>query len=205
MRQFRPIHKAPEDAPDLRERLAYSQAELARVDEKLRQREVRALTDGVLVLPREEALLGQYKKRGERIGYLLTNAPTVVRVALPQQEADLVRHGGGTGGVQVRLADTLATVHAAHVSHAVPGAVARLPSAALGDTAGGRIATDPADRDGLTPRRPVVVVDVELPLPAGARFGARAFVRFDHGREPVAAQALRSLRQLLLGNFNPAG
>jgi putative peptide zinc metalloprotease protein len=207
VRLFRAIDKAPEEAPDLRERLAYSQAELARVNEKLRQREVRAPTAGVLVLPREEELVGQFKKRGQRIAYLLTDAPTVVRVALPQQDADLVRQRVGTGadGVEVRLADTLTVVHAAHVSHTVPGAVAKLPSAALGDYAGGRIATDPADRDGLTPRRPVVVVDVELPLSAGARFGARAFVRFDHGREPIAAQGLRSLRQLLLGNFNPAG
>ena len=203
VRLFRAIDKTPEDAPDLREKLAYSQAELARVDEKLRQREVRAQTDGVLVLPREEDVLGQFRKRGERIGYLLTSAPLVVRVALPQQEADLVRHR--MTGVEVRIADALATEQTARVSATVPGAAAKLPSAALGENAGGRIATDAADRDGLTPRRPVVVMDLELPTPTGARFGARAFVRFDHGRETIAAQVMRSLQQLLLGNFNPAG
>ncbi|BDT69840.1 hypothetical protein os1_40320 [Comamonadaceae bacterium OS-1] len=206
---FRAIATAPQDAPDLRERLAYAQAELARVDDKLARREIRAQSDGLLVLPHEDEVVGQFHQRGDRIGYLLTAAPTVVRVALPQQEADLVR--GHPSAVQVRLADSSAHVLPGRIAASVPGAAMRLPSAALGDTAGGRIATDSSDKDGLTPRQPVVVMDVELARPNAAtaadasdRVGARALVRFDHGTRPIAAQAMRQLQQLFLGHFNPS-
>ena len=203
VRLFHAIDKAPQDAPDLREKLAYSQAELERVDERLRLREVRAQADGTLVLPHEHDLPGQFRKRGEALGHLLTSAPQVVRVALPQQQAELVQ--ARQGEVRVRLSDDLATVHPAHVAQQVPGTMARLPSAALGDLSGGAIATDPADAQGLTPRQPVVVMDIELAASAGPRYGGRALVRFDHGTEPIASQALRGLRQLLLGHFDPAG
>jgi len=36
------------------------------------------------------------------------------------------------------------------------------------------------------------------------RVGARAYVRFDHGAEPIAVQGYRQLRQLFLQYFNPA-
>jgi putative peptide zinc metalloprotease protein len=203
VRLFHAIDQAPQDAPDQREKLAYSQAELDRVDERLRLREVRAQADGTLVLPRAQDLLGQFRQRGEPLGHLLTSAPQVVRVALPQQQADLVRERQGP--VRVRLADDPATEHVARITQQVPGTVAQLPSAALGDLAGGDIATDPTDTKGLTPRQPVVVMDVELATPAGERYGARATVRFAHGHAPIATQALRSLRQLVLGHFDPAG
>ncbi|MFZ4289026.1 biotin/lipoyl-binding protein, partial [Variovorax sp. HJSM1_2] len=205
---FRAIDTAPQDAPDLRERLAYARAGLARVDDKLRQREIRARSDGLLVLPHRDQVVGQFYKRGERIGYLLTTAPTVVRVALPQQDADLVR--ASPAEVQVRLADASTEARQGRIAASVPGASMRLPSAALGDTAGGRIVTDMSDKDGLTPRQPVVVMDVELAgttaaaVVANDRVGGRALVRFDHGSRPVAEQLLRQLQQLFLGHFNPS-
>jgi putative peptide zinc metalloprotease protein len=201
VRLFYAIDRAPQDAPDLRQRLAYHEAELARLDERLAVREVAALADGLLVLPRHDELVGQFRRRGEAIGYVLTAAPTTVRVALPQQQADLVR--ARTRGVAVRLLESPAQVHAGRIALRVPGTLNQLPSAALGEASGGRIATDPADPDGLRTRQPVVVMDIELAGRASPRFGTRALVRFDHGTAPLAQQALRGLQQLLLGHFNP--
>lgn len=201
VRLYHAITTAPEQAPDLREKLAYSQAELARVDEKLAQREVRAQADGVLVLPPAQQLVGQFKKRGEAIGYLLTGGPRVVRVALPQSQADLVR--SRLGEVYVRLAEDIGPTYPGRITLQVPGTQQRLPSAALGDSAGGAIATAPHDQDGMTPLQPVVVMDIALPVAAGERFGARALVRFDHGTASIASQALRALQQLMLGHFSP--
>lgn len=201
VRLYHAVTHTPEQAPDLREKLAYSQAELARVDEKLAQREVRAQADGVLVLPPAEELVGQFKKRGDAIGYLLTAGPQVVRVALPQSQADLVH--SRLGEVHVRLAEDIGPAYPGRIAQQVPGTQQRLPSAALGDVAGGAIATDPNDKDGVTPRQPVVVMDIALPQAAGERFGARALVRFDHGTDSIASQALRGLQQLLLGHFSP--
>ena len=201
VRLFDAIVHAPQDAPDLRERLAYHQAELARLDEKLALRPVQAQADGLLVLPTHDELVGQFRKRGELIGHLLTAAPTTVRVALPQQQADLVR--SNMQGVSVRLLEAPAQAHAGHIALRVPGTLNQLPSAALGEPAGGRIATDPADPDGLKTRQPVVIMDIDLDTQASQRFGARALVRFDHGRAPLGQQLLRGMQQLLLGHFNP--
>lgn len=201
VRLFHAVAQAPQDAPDLRQRLAYSQAELARLDERLAERRIVARADGRLVLPEHDALVGQFRRRGEPIGYLLTDATTTVRVALPQQQADLVR--GRDQHVAVRLLERPGETHTGRIVLRVPGTLNQLPSAALGEAAGGRIPTDPADADGLRTRQPVVVMDIELDRPASAHFGARALVRFDHGSAPLAQQALRGLRQLLLGHFNP--
>jgi putative peptide zinc metalloprotease protein len=49
------------------------------------------------------------------------------------------------------------------------------------------------------------VFQVELALPPDVRspyLGARVFVRFDHGFEPVGVQLYRSLRRLLLRRFD---
>ena len=51
---------------------------------------------------------------------------------------------------------------------------------------------------------PVVLADVRLASRAVPRTGGRAWVRFDHGWSPLAAQAARGLQQLLLQHFNPA-
>jgi putative peptide zinc metalloprotease protein len=197
----------PEKVPALREKLAYSRAEAARQDEKLAQLEIHAPADGVLVIPHQADQLGSYRRKGELIGHLMTGDPLTVRVALPQEQADLVR--GRAGGVGVRLAEEGGRLRAGMVRRDMSGAVSRLPSAALGNQGGGEIAVDPAEKDGMTTRAPIVLMDVEIaratPADIGERVGARALVRFDHGTLPVAQQALRQFRQLVLQHFNPAG
>jgi putative peptide zinc metalloprotease protein len=87
----------------------------------------------------------------------------------------------------------------------VPAATAVLPTAALGDRAGGPVATDPADQDGLRTLEPVFLFDVQLAATPLQRVGGRALVRFDHGARPVGVQWHRRLHQLLLKQFNPVG
>jgi len=63
--------------------------------------------------------------------------------------------------------------------------------------------TDPRDPQGRTAVRKVFQVDLELPVPDGlVNLGGRVYVRFDHGREPLAAQWYRQLRQLFLARFD---
>jgi putative peptide zinc metalloprotease protein len=201
----------PDKVPALREKLAYSRAEAARNDETIAQLELRAPADGVLVVPHQADLVGSHFKKGDLVGHLITGDPLTVRVALPQEQADLVRRRTGSAAlpVGVRLAEDPGRLRTGSVRRDMDGAVTRLPSAALGELGGGAIAIDPTEKDGMTPRAPVVLMDVELagvrPADIGERIGARALVRFDHGTLPVARQALRQLRQLVLQHFNPAG
>jgi putative peptide zinc metalloprotease protein len=50
---------------------------------------------------------------------------------------------------------------------------------------------------------PVVLVDLTLTSMNLKRIGGRAWVRFDHGLEPLAGRWYRRLRQVLLQHFNP--
>jgi putative peptide zinc metalloprotease protein len=200
---FQAITSDPDKVPALREKLAYSRAEAARNTERLAQLQVRAQADGMLVIPRQPDQLGSFRKKGELIGHLVTGDPLTVRIALPQEQADLVRSGPRQVGV--RLAEEGYRLRSGAITRDMDGAVARLPSAALGDRHGGDIAVDGDDKDGLTTRQPVVLMDVEVASVRSDRVGARALVRFDHGTLPLAQQMLRKLQQLVLQHFNPAG
>ena len=89
------------------------------------------------------------------------------------------------------------------LSGEVPAATAILPTAALGDRAGGPVLTDPNDAEGTRALEPVFLYDVRLQDKPLERVGSRVLVRFDHGASPLALQWERRLLQLFLKQFNP--
>ncbi|MEP6969848.1 MAG: PqqD family peptide modification chaperone [Betaproteobacteria bacterium] len=189
-------------AGDIRAELQAAQAALARLLKRLELLQVRAQVAGRLLLPRVDELTGQFLKRGYVLGQTVSGAQTLVRVALPQRQANDLQ--GLDGPVSVRLSATPRDEHRARVLHDSLGAVTRLPTAALGNRHGGDIVTDPADADGLLTREPVVVLDLQLTQPdsAGARrMGERAWVRFDGGFAPLALQLAQALQRAWARHF----
>ena len=181
--------------------LERAQAELQRLGERVAQLEVRAQVAGTLAMPRQADLLGAYRRHGSTLGHVLAPAEMRVRAAIAEPDAYLVRHR--LQHASVRLADAPGVVLAAASQGGIPAATRQLPSAALADTGGGPYAADPAEKDGLHSLEPVFVVDLSLPGHALARVGGRAWVRFDHGSEPLALQAYRRAAQLFLRQFSP--
>ena len=179
------------------------EAELERTETQLAQLDVRGRSAGKLVLPHAADLEGSYAARGALLGYILTGGAANVRAALGESDALLVRHR--VQDVEVRPAEMPMLALPAHLEREAPAAVRQLPSAALGDRAGGRFAIDPADREGTRTIDPIFTVDVKVPGLAADRIGGRVWVRFELGREPIGSQILRRARQLLLQHFNPAG
>jgi putative peptide zinc metalloprotease protein len=180
--------------------LAQANAELDRVQQRIASLELRARLDGTLVLPHQDDIPGTLAREGELLGYVLAQATITLRAAVPEIDAALVRVA--TAEAEVHLADTGEALRA-EVMRDMPAATSRLPSAALGDRAGGPVLTDPADKDGLRTVEPVVWVDLMLPATRLERIGGRAWVRFDHEATPLAARWLRRMHQLLLAHFNP--
>lgn len=186
--------------------------ELARLDERLAGLQVRAQTAGRLVLPHAADLPGSYIKRGTLLGHVLTDEPTLLRVAVAHEEA--VRLRERMRGLSAVLADGGArSAHAGELLRDAVGATRELPSAALSERHGGPVQTDPKDEQDRRTVEPVVVMDVLLPRTAapatrdagdapGQRLGTRAWVRFDLGWTPLAAQALRWGRERVHGRFN---
>ena len=188
-------------AANLVQRIAATEAELAQADARIASLEVRAQVTGTLVMPHQADLIGSYAKRGATLGHVLAPSSLRVRAAVAQDDAELVRHR--TRAAEVRLVDAPAERVQGTVAQDMPAASTLLPSAALGNLGGGPYATDPKDEQGRRSLEPVFLVDlgvIGVPL---ERAGGRAWVRFDHGSEPLAVQAMRRATQLFLKHFDP--
>ena len=190
----------PVQASVISEQVVAKQAELDREGERAAQLIVKSASDGVFVLRRASDLAGRFVRQGEQIGFVLDRASMIVRVVVPQDRIGLVRES--VLGVEVKLAESLAQTIPATLTRNVPAAQVRLPSRVLGSTGGGSIAVNPNDEEGLTPIQSVFQLDLSLSRePSAWRIGQRAYVKFDHGSQPLAQQWLRLGRQLFLRRF----
>ena len=134
------------------------------------------------------------------LGYVIFQQSRIARVVVTQDDIDLVRNQ--LENVDMRLANWPATSHRGKIVREVPAASDRLPSKALTEAGGGRFAADPRDSNQLKTLARTFQFDLELPADAAhANFGSRVLVRFDHGREPLAHQWYRRVRQLFLARF----
>ena len=101
---------------------------------------------------------GSVVRRGDLIGQVLAPGDLTVRVVVPQERIDLIR--ARTVSVELRLEHAIFRPMAAEVRRELPAAVGEMPSAALGQAAGGDIATDPADASGRRAFEQTFLVDV---------------------------------------------
>lgn len=183
-----------------KEEMVAVEAQLERMKEKERQLVVRSPLDGVLILPNAQDMKDRFMKKGQLLGYVVDLPLRIVRVVVPQERIGLVKEQ--TRGVQVRMAERIAQVYPARVLRQVPAATEKLPSMALGLPGGGEVPVDPEDDEGTKAFKSVFQLDLELPREVGMRnIGERVYVRFDHGRVPLAEQWYHAARQLLLKRF----
>jgi putative peptide zinc metalloprotease protein len=199
-RQYESILRAPAEARNVLEEIESTRGELARIEARIAQWTVRSKAAGRLFVPHAEDLPGSFAQKGATLAYVLTAAPTVVRAAVSQDDASLVRRQ--VQGIEVRVAGESAPM-AARLARDIPAATRVLPSAALGAPGGGEHAVDPKDKEGTLALEPVFLVDVALEGQRIERMGERARVRFDLAAAPLLVQWQRRLRQLLLSHFNP--
>ncbi|MCP5418647.1 MAG: M50 family metallopeptidase [Chromatiaceae bacterium] len=184
----------------IREEIATVSAELTRLREQANSLLITSKTAGTLVLPEVQRLQGRYLRQGELVGYLVSPGGMIVRAVVPQDDIGLLRRQ--VERVELRLAEHLGEVVESSVVRQTPAGSTLLPSRALGAAGGGAIAVKPAEHGGLTAAEKVFQVDLTLPkeVPISG-IGQRAYVRFEHGAEPLALQWIRSGRQLLLSRL----
>lgn len=200
-------HHAMRDLSDpVRARITLDELNLARADlalarERMEQLVVRSRAEGRLSLPRPDDLIGRHVRRGDLLGYVARPDEPLVRVVVPESEADLVLQR--TEAVALRLASRMGETLAARVERIVPRLEESLPNAALATAAGGSTPLDPTDPNHNRTLGRVLQLDLALEVPreGSALFGERAFVRFSHGEEPLAERLWRGLRQTFMGRF----
>jgi putative peptide zinc metalloprotease protein len=190
-------------AQSIAEDAASARAELGEIQRRIAALNVVSPVEGRLVMPRDEDLPGSYIGRGAIIAHVLRSDDISVKVAVPQQDAGVIR--AGTRSVAVSLVDQPNQILSAKLAGEVPAATAVLPTAALGDRSGGPVATDPTDQQGMRTLEPVFLFDVRVTGTPLQRVGGRVWVRFDHGARPLGVQWQRRLLQLFLKQFNPQG
>lgn len=183
------------------EELAVVEAELLLLLEQKSALLVRSRVAGTFVLANDQRFKGQYLRQGALIGYVFSRQNLIIRAVIPQSEIGLVRQQ--VNHVEVRFAERLDEVLEVSVIRQKPSASTTLPSRALGAAGGGDIAVRGNSKNGLTAAEKVFQVDLGLPDDFDVTgVGERAYVRFDHGTEPLAGQWLRSGRQLLLSRLS---
>ena len=161
--------------------------------------------EGRVALDARRLRVGQFLAQGAVVGHLLDEQEAPLVRALVSNEdvaavRGLLREGGG---ITVALASGEPSL-AAVVERAVPQGGTALPTAALGERAGGAIPVAADDPAGLTAREPRFVFDLRLAaLPAGAhpRVGTRALADFRAGTISPWAWFTRHARRLLLRHF----
>ena len=177
------------------------EAELAMLKAQRDALIVRSQVAGVFVLPDESRFAGSYLRKGELIGYVISPERLIVRAVVPQSTIGLVRQQ--VSQVQIRVAERLSETVTAKVSRETPAGSKVLPSRALGTAGGGAIAVKMTDSGGTSAAEEVFHIDLSLPENFDVTgVGERAYVRFDHGAEPLASQWFRSGRQLILSRLD---
>jgi putative peptide zinc metalloprotease protein len=188
-------------AKSIAEESAAKRAELAQLDHRVQGLRVSSTDSGTLVMPRAQDLPGTFVAKGTVLANVLRPEQIRVKVAVWQEDSGLIR--GSSPNVEVKLVDLPDQVLTGQLSGEVPAATVYLPTAALGDRAGGPIVTDPSDKEGTKTLEPMFLYELLLDTKTLERVGGRVSVRFDHGSRPLAFQVQRRLQQLFLKQFNP--
>jgi putative peptide zinc metalloprotease protein len=155
---------------------------------------------GRFVMAGAEDLPGRFAKRGELLGYVISNSDAVVRAVVSQADVDLIDRE--TTRVEAHAVENLERPIAAQILRETPAAQQDIPSLALTTRGGGSIALDPSKTQRPQALFSLFQLDIELldPMQLTTQ-GSRVYVRFIHGAQPVAWRILRSLRQFFLGQF----
>ena len=190
------------EAKMIREQIAHTGGELAQNERELSNLIIKADHAGRFFVGVDaEDATGGFFRRGDVIGYLLTADEPIIRVVVPQADADLVRRR--TDRIDVlQAADQQGRPIPAALVREVPAATAEIPHLALATEGGGSVVLDPAHPDKPRPIETLFHFDLRATntqLPP--LLAERVFVRFDHGLEPIAFRIARGLRQLFLRQF----
>lgn len=162
---------------------------------------VRSPSSGVFRITRQYHLPGSFLKQGDELALIEKPDAVRVRAALLQEEIGLVRQA--TKDVSIKFASNPSHTIAGNVIQDVPVATQELPSQVLGAQGGGRLAVDANQPTGTRVKEKVFLLDLSLhDFVQSGRYGERAYVKFRHPAEPLAAQWYRALQQLFIRHFS---
>ena len=174
--------------------------ELRQLDKRIEALQVRSGAAGRFYAHDPHEARGRFVRQGDLLGYVIQAEPPIVRAVVDQDRVGLLKTHPVSA--EVALAHNVDAPVKATLLRETPAGSTQLPSAALGAMGGGPIAIDTRDETGLTAVEKLFQFDLVLPEGTPTTgIGGRAYVRLDHGTEPLWRQWSRSLQQLLLSQL----
>ena len=201
-RLFSAQARTPFDAELLRRQKELADGELREIERQHGDLVIRSPSAGIFVVPHSADLADNFVKRGQLIGYVMTEHSPPVRTTIPESEIEYVRDR--TMAVSIRFDEApWQPISAARIERQFPQSTRQLPSPALSSANGGPFAPDPGAKEKDTSLEAFFEVDIATPDKLLLeRWGQRVWVRFDHGVSPAFARIYRAGRQLFLGRFH---
>ncbi len=189
------------EAGIVKEAISVANSELIHILDKISSMSVTAFKSGKILLPEADDLPGRFIRQGELLGYILGNEPLTIRMAVSQDNIGQLRQR--IEGISIKLASDPGRAYDAEIIRQAPEATNQLPSTALATIGGGKFILNPDSKDQLVSLQKVFLVDLSFnQTPQNILLGTRAYVRIDHGGEPLARQWFRRIRQTFLRQFN---
>ncbi len=181
--------------------LSAANSELDFVLNKVASMSIKSFRSGKVLLPEANDIPGRFIRQGELLGYVLSDEPSTIRLAVNQDNIGQVRHS--VIDIRVILANDLSKNYKARIIRQAPEASNQLPSAALTTRGGGEYIAAPNQNDDRISLDKVFLIDLSFDTkPLNLPLGTRAYVRFRHESEPLASQWYRRIRQAFLRQFN---
>ena len=194
--------RTPFEAEVLGRQRELARDELRDIERQHNDLVVRSPSAGIFIVPHLAELADNFIKRGQLVGYVMTERPPPIRTTIPEGEIEYVRDR--TAAVSIRFDEApWQPIGAARIERQFPQSTRQLPSPALSSVNGGPFAPDPNAKDKETSLEAFFEIDIATPDPLTLdRWGQRVWVRFDHGASPAFERIYRAGRQLFLGRFH---
>ncbi len=181
----------------IKEKVRVAEYELTYARKKAKNMALSANKSGMILIPDASDLPGRFIHHGEQLGFIIDGVPSIVRVAVKQDDIGQLRQG--VKAIKIRFANHLKQEFSARIVRQAPEATHHLPSMALSSTGGGKIMIDPESKDQQLTLEKIFLVDLKFdPATLNIPIGTRAYVRINHGSEPIARQWFRRIRQVFL-------
>jgi putative peptide zinc metalloprotease protein len=191
----------PVEAGLIREEVGVAESEYAYLQDQMNSMALKANVSGTLVIPQAEDLPGRFVHQGEVLGYVVDKPASTVHMAVSQDHIGQLRQQ--IKDIRIRFANDTDTEYSASIISQAPEATNQLPHAALSIAGGGSFIVTGDSNNPLLALQKVFLVDLRFdPGQQNIPFGTRAYVRIDHGGEPLATQVMRRVRQIFLRQFN---
>ncbi len=198
-REYQAALSDPNQAVALLETLRFLREQLDRARRQKAELLILAEQPGALLLANAPDMVGQYLKRGDRLGYVAD--PTRLHVTVLVREGDIDAVRDRTQAVELRFASNPLRALPAHVIRLTPTATHDLPSRVLTVEGGGTLALDPKAHGEPVAFERLFRLDLATPELSDRRIEDRAHVLFQHPAEPLAFRWYRHLRRAFLRQF----